>query len=217
MTMIITVICLSILSVTLLGIVWHQYKSKLTLKTRNDSNKFKIKGLEEQVAALNERVGKAELPLTIESVQQAVRDAGYTPRTSGHYVIFKVNDSEVFIDCSQLPQVYFSIFYNIDSAKEDVSLVRSAALAVTEDMFMAKATVGENDGIPYVKFFVGAVEHGYPNFRDNLDNYVWLLFRTYQKSLEYYHFFIRDRAVQQAEWPSEPMVVPSTKTTKISS
>ena len=189
---------------------------KYVLKVVDGFQKFKANSLEEEVVSLKERLNKAELPLMIESAARAVTDAGYAPRIKDHYVIFKVEGVDVFIDCAQLPQVYISIFYNIDTATEDLELVKAAAGVVTDEMFMAKAVVGENDGIPYIKFFIAAIEHGYSNFRDNLDSYVWLIFRAYSKSIEYYNNYIAKR-VELTGMSPEPTSIPSVQTTKISS
>ena len=181
----VTIIFWAVISIILLVVILQQDKENIRLSAENGVMKGRVEGMRETIAqSLKESVSQ-EL-LNIDSIAEAVRKAGYNPEVSDEFITFKASGDSYYIDSRRRPQLFISLYYNVQPEQFDMDLLHHAAHLMSDELIMVKALFVENGNETHLRFYIGAFERIYPSLRDNLKDYITLLKDGSDRMLEIY-------------------------------
>ena len=132
---------------------------------------------EKQEAAVAVPKAGTLIPVTIESLREALRCNGYSPdgptSDDPDRVWFKIDDTNYCVDASKLPYISLELGYNLESDEEDLELMKQAALDISMGMYMVKICVTPK----YYVCRIDILADSYRYLRDTLSQQVDILTR----------------------------------------
>lgn len=113
--------------------------------------------------------------LTVVGIEEAVRNAGFSPDTSDGWVRFVAAGEQFFISTSRLPQIFISRYYNVQTSDWDMQLLKKAAHLMSDELIMVKAVFDEQPNGTTLRFFVAAMDRNSRSFRENIRAYLEII------------------------------------------
>lgn len=167
---------------------WLQHHQQLKLKQKIGSLKAKIEQFEKAAEAKTD----SEV-LTVYSVMEAVRFAGYVPEKDEHWIRFMASGEPFLIDTERLPQIFVVRDYGVDTKEWEMDLLKHAAHLMSDDLIMVKAIFYEDAQSCELRFFVAAMDRNYSSLRDNLTRYIGLIYEGKNRMSEIYESLVREK------------------------
>ena len=167
-------ICLGDVCVVLIALIIFQDNKNTKLSVENRLMKDRMDSLREKLA---EKAPAAEDPLTVESIQEAIRHAGYVPNVlNDDWVKFMIQGDAYNVQTDRLPRVFVDRGFTLDPNEWDMEILRHAAHLMSDELAMVKALIIKNDDETWaIRFMVAAEDRNYSSFRDNLQDYIELI------------------------------------------
>lgn len=116
--------------------------------------------------------------LTIPSIANAIRDAGYYAEVRGSWISFKTSGEEFFVEADKLPVLFVLRDYPLQTGDFDQNKLEESMRLMSERLVMVKALLSSGkDGAFTLRLFVAAMDRDVSSFRANLDTYIGLICR----------------------------------------
>ena len=203
-TLVVALVCALLAYLTIVG---DKKNSKLVAE--NNQLKSRLDAAQKS-AAQHEPV--EELPLTVDSIMEAVRFAGYVPEKHDTWVRFMVSGEPFLIDTERLPQFFVVRDFGVDTKEWEMDLLKHAAHLMSDDLIMIKAIFCEDAQNCELRFFVAAMDRNYASFRENLTRYLSLIQEGQGRMNEIYQNLVKEkRDAALAINPVLPQVQPEKK------